>query len=91
MISQTQPTKQAPQDVASMARQEYRDFNDMDFDEPQQQQAQPPTPPQRKKSLETTPVAPAQGNFFDTLDWNDGNSLIIHFHTSKTFTSSFCS
>ena len=56
-----------------MARQEYRDFSEMDFDDA------PAPPPQRKKSLETTPVAQqqpaapaAQGNFFDTLDWNDG-------------------
>ena len=55
-----------------MARQEYRDFSEMDFDDA------PPQAPQRKKSLETTPVAQqqpapaAQGNFFDTLDWNDG-------------------
>ena len=53
-----------------MARQEYRDFSEMDFDDA-------PAPPQRKKSLESTPVAQqaapaAQGNFFDTLDWNDG-------------------
>lgn len=50
-----------------MARQEYRDFSE--FDEPK------PEPPQRKKSLESTPVQPAaqqSGNFFDTLDWNDG-------------------
>ena len=70
--------KQAPQDVASMARQEYRDFSEMDFDDA------PPAPPQRKKSLESTPVtqqqpaAAAQGNFFDTLDWNDGKVNVIN-------------
>lgn len=50
-----------------MARQEYRDFSE--FDEPK------PEPPERKNSLESKPVQPAaqqSGNFFDTLDWNDG-------------------
>ena len=63
-----------------MARQEYRDFSEVDFDDT------PPKAPERKKSLEQPNIEPqaAGGNFFDTLDWNDGIALIYHYNSSFT-------
>ena len=69
LVSFVNTREQAPQDVASMARAEYRDFSE--FEE---------TEKPRKKSLDETPVITQppptnaqSGNFFDTLDWDDGN------------------